>query len=280
MEFAFWKMHGIGNDYVLVNCLKQTIENPEKTSIAVSRRHTGIGSDGLILIEPSEKADFRMRMYNADGSRGKMCGNGIRCLGKFVYDNGLTAKKELLIETDSGFRTLELEEENGTVYRVTVNMGSPSVEAADIPIQTKEPRWIDRPIRLGGRLIHVTCVSMGNPHTVIFTTDLKQIPLVQIGTELEHAKWFPEGTNVEFIQVVKKNHLRMRVWERGSGETKACGTGACASVVAAALQGFCQRAVPVLVELEGGDLQISYERDGSVRMCGTADFVYEGVYKM
>ena len=276
MELAFWKMHGIGNDYVLVNCLEQTIENPEKAAVLLSDRHTGIGSDGLILVESSETADFRMRMYNADGSRGRMCGNGIRCLGKYVYDNGLTRKKQLRIETDSGVRELKLEEQNGAVTRVTVDMGIPSMEAAEIPIQTKDPRWIHKAICLGSRLIHVTCVSVGNPHTVIFVTDVQKADVHGIGRKLEHAHWFPEGTNVEFVEVKGKNRLRVRVWERGSGETQACGTGACASVAAAAEQGICEQGLPVFVELEGGKLTVWYERNGRIRMRGPAAFVFSG----
>ena len=273
----FTKMHGIGNDYVYVDGSKEHVEDPSGLSVRVSDRHTGIGSDGLILINPSDCADFEMEMYNADGSRGRMCGNGIRCVGKYVYDHGLTDRKKLKIETLSGIRTLELfTGEDGLVSSVKVDMGIPELEPEKIPASFPGEAVIGVPLEIGGRVFSVTCVSMGNPHCVVFPDeDIRESGPEVYGPLFEHADVFPDRINTEFINVADRSRLRMRVWERGSGETMACGTGACAAAVAAALNGYADR--KVTVSLLGGDLQIEWsEEDGHVYMTGPAEEVFEG----
>ncbi len=284
MEFV--KMHGCGNDYVYVDCTTKELENPEQVAIRVSDRHFGIGSDGLILIKSSDKADFFMDMYNADGSRGKMCGNGIRCVGKFVYDNGLTDKTTVQIDTLSGIKTLQLHIENGKVATATVDMGAPILTAEQIPVNTAafaeavqpQDTVIAKRITVGGKEYEVTCVSMGNPHAIVYldnSVDMKQFDIEKIGPLFENHPAFPEKVNTEFIQVVDGTHLNMRVWERGSGETYACGTGACASLVATVLNHKCKE--EATLHLLGGDLKIQWDRQkNTVLMEGPATTVFRG----
>ena len=257
----FTKMHGLGNDYIYVNTLRFPITDPEKTAIEWSAYHTGIGSDGLVLIGHSDQADFSMRIFNADGSEAMMCGNGSRCVGKYVYEYGLTAKKEITLDTRSGIKVLKLHVEGGKVTAVTVDMGSPlETEAVDFGDQFP---------------FQSTRVSMGNPHLVTFVEDITQINLPEIGPQLENYHLFPDRTNVEFAQIVGKDTIRMRVWERGAGETLACGTGACASAVAAMLNGYTSR--KVTVHLLGGDLKIEWSKaDNHVYMTGPATTVFDG----
>lgn len=271
----FTKMQGCGNDYIYVDCTKNMIENIRETAIKVSDRHFGIGSDGLILIRPSDKADFMMDMYNNDGSSGKMCGNGIRCVAKYVYDKGLTNKTSLKIETLSGIKDLELTVENGKVKSVTVDMGSPVVKADAIPVVFPKDQLINEPVEIGGRTYNITCVSMGNPHAVVFVDDVDNLALETIGPLFENHPMFPERVNTEFVLVLDRKHIKMRVWERGSGETLACGTGACASVIACILNGLTDH--EVTVTLRGGDLLIRYdEAANKVYMTGPAVTVFEG----
>ncbi len=271
----FTKMQGCGNDYVYVDCTKSTLDHIPDIAIKVSDRHFGIGSDGLILIKPSEKADFMMDMYNNDGSRGKMCGNGIRCVAKFVYDKGLTNKTTLQIETLSGIKELKLTVENGKVTYVTVDMGTPITDPAAIPVISDKEIIKKEPIIVGDKEYEITCVSMGNPHAVVFVEDTKNLPIETIGPLFEHHGIFPERVNTEFIQVIDRTHINMRVWERGSGETLACGTGACASVVACIMNRLTED--EVTVTLLGGDLYIRYDREkNTVFMTGPAVTVFEG----
>ena len=272
----FTKMHGCGNDYVYVDCTKRMIENPSEVSKYVSHRHFGIGSDGLILICPSEVADFKMVMYNADGSEGAMCGNGIRCVAKFVYDKGLTDKKNLSIETKSGIKELELTVEEGKVSLVKVNMGAPILTAKDIPVDVDTEKCIDADINVDGKDYKITCVSMGNPHAVTFIEeDVKKFPVENIGPKFENHPMFPDRVNTEFVQVLNRNEVNMRVWERGSGETFACGTGTCATVVACVLNGLTDD--EVTVHLLGGDIFVKYDRqNNTVWMTGPAAIAFEG----
>lgn len=274
----FTKMQGCGNDYVYIDCTKtQIIGNIPDLVVKISDRHFGVGSDGLILIKPSDKADFFMDMYNSDGSRGKMCGNGIRCVGKYVYDKGLTDKKQIKIETLSGIKTLNLITENGQVSSVTVDMGSPDFIPENIPVVTDKKYMINEPVTVGDREYKITCLSMGNPHAVVFVKDTDNFPVETVGPLFENHEIFPERVNTEFVRVIDRNHIKMRVWERGSGETLACGTGACAAAVASFINGFT--AVEVTVSLLGGDLHIKYDRDKNmVYMTGPAVTVFEGEF--
>ena len=274
MKIPFAKMHGIGNDYIYVDCLAHTLENPEQLARLWSDRHKGIGSDGLVLILPSATCDFRMRMFNADGSEAEMCGNAARCIGKYVYDFGLTDKARLTLETKAGVRTLTLFVENGRVERVTVDMGEPILEAARIPVDLPQQRIVDTQVFIADDVYDITCVSMGNPHTVIFSADISNLDLARRGAAIEYSELFPQRTNVEFVQVIDQSHLRMRVWERGAGETMACGTGACAAVVAAVQNRKTGR--EVAVSLLGGDLQVAWHDDNHVYLTGTATLVFEG----
>lgn len=280
MEFRFSKMHGLGNDYVYVDCTQEKLHHPEEIAKRISDRRFGIGSDGLILICPSEKADFEMRMFNADGSEGRMCGNGIRCVGKYVYDHGLTEKTDLEIDTKSGIKRLKLVTEEGKVTFVEVQMGKASLRPKDIPVETDYDDFISQPMLVGGEAYLVTCVSMGSPHAVIFSDEIDTLPLDRVGPLFEHHEKFPERINTEFVQVIDRNTLNMRVWERGSGETFACGTGACASVIAAVLNGHCDYGNEVTVQLRGGDLFITYLQDGSVIMKGPAAHVFDGIMEL
>lgn len=274
-KVKFTKMHGCGNDYVYIDCTKEMIDNPEKVSEYVSDRHFGIGSDGLILICPSDVADFRMKMYNADGSEGSMCGNGVRCISKYVYDKGLTDKTNISLETKSGIKYLELTVENEKVVKVKVNMGAPILKPSDIPVKSDKDVFIDEPVEVDGVDYRVTCVSMGNPHAVTFVDDTSSIPIEKIGPKFENHPIFPDRVNTEFVQLISRNEVNMRVWERGSGETLACGTGTCATVVACVLNDKTDD--EVLVHLLGGDLFIKYDRENdTVWMTGPAEIVFEG----
>ncbi len=272
----FTKMHGLGNDYIYFNCFEQAVENPEALSIKLSHRHFGVGGDGIVLIMPSETCDFRMRMFNADGSEGKMCGNASRCIGKYVYEKGLTDKTELTLETLGGVKTLTLETDGKKVKSVSVDMGKAEFSPTKIPVVSDKPEVIDEPMTVAGKMWKINCVSVGNPHCVIFTDGIMSLPLAEIGPQFENHPMFPERINTEFVEVVDKTHLKMRVWERGSGETMACGTGASATVSAAVRNGICPPDKFVTVSLLGGDLSIMYRSDGTVIMKGTADFVFEG----
>lgn len=271
----FTKMQGIGNDYVYVNCLEEKVDHPEELAKLVSDRHFGIGSDGLILIKPSEVADFEMAMYNADGSRGEMCGNGIRCVAKYVYDRGLTDKTHISIETLAGIKYLELTVEKGQVSQVRVDMGEPEFLAEKIPVISQQEKVIDVPITAGEKEYRMTCVSMGNPHCVVFMEDVEHLEIEKIGPLFENHELFPKRINTEFVKVIDRKTLQMRVWERGSGETLACGTGACATAVAAMLNGFCEEEVQI--HLLGGDLTIEWNKESNhVFMTGPAEIVFDG----
>ncbi len=271
----FTKMHGCGNDYVYVNCFKEDVKNPGELAKKVSDRHCGIGSDGLILICPSDKADFRMRMFNADGSEGEMCGNGIRCVAKYVYDHHMTEKTGLSIETGAGIKYLELVVEDGAVSQVKVDMGEPILKSSQIPVKTEKERVIGEPMEVEGKEWNMTCVSMGNPHAVVLVPDTKAFEIEKYGPAFENNEIFPKRTNTEFVQLLSRNEINMRVWERGSGETLACGTGTCASVMACILNGETDN--EVLVHLLGGDLTVKYdERTNHIFMTGPAATVYEG----
>ncbi len=271
----FTKMHGCGNDYVYVNCLREKVTDPSALAIAVSDRHFGIGSDGLILIKASDKADFMMDMYNADGSSSGMCGNGIRCVAKYVYDYGLTQEKEISIETGAGIKYLSLTTIDGKVTEVTVDMGNPITEPSLVPVKSQEDSVIDKPIHVGDKDYRITCVSMGNPHAIVFVEDTKKIEIEKIGPLFEHHEWFPQRINTEFIHVIDRKNIDMRVWERGSGETLACGTGACASVYACILNGLTED--EVRVKLLGGELTIRYDREKNrIFMTGPAVTVFDG----
>lgn len=271
----FTKMQGIGNDYVYINCFEETVKDPSALSIRLSDRHFGIGSDGVILIEPSEVADCKMDMYNADGSRGMICGNGIRCVGKYVYERGIARKDVLTVETLSGIKTLYLSVENGKVKELEVNMGKPIFEPDQIPADFKKEKVINEPLLVEGKEYHVTCLSMGNPHCVLFVDNTDHLPIAEIGPKFEHHPAFPQRMNTEFIQLVGQDEVKMRVWERGSGETLACGTGTCAAAVACFLNGKTGR--NVLVHLLGGDLKIRWdETSGDVFMKGPAEFSFDG----
>ena len=275
----FTKMQGIGNDYVYVNCLQETIENPSELAKKISDRHYGVGSDGLIMINPSDKADFEMEMYNADGSRGEMCGNGIRCVAKYVYDYGLTDKTSISVETLAGIKYLDLTVEDGKVVLVKVDMGKPMLRPEEVPVVSEKEEVIDEPITVDGQEYRMTCVSIGNPHAVVFIDqDVKEFPLETVGVKFENHERFPKRVNTEFVNVLDRHTAQMRVWERGSGETLACGTGACAVAVACALNGLTED--EVTVKLLGGDLQIKWDREkNTVYMTGPAEVVFDGEWK-
>ncbi len=301
-ELNFTKMHGLGNDYIYVNCMKECPADPSGLSRRLSDRHFGIGSDGLVLIMPSEVADFRMRMFNADGSEAEMCGNAARCVGKYAYDNGLTDKSKVTLETLAGIKTLLLTVKTGRVELVRVDMGEPVLKPDAIPavcpkdaafpkgaalfesafpkgVECPEALFLSQPVTVGDRTFHVTCVSMGNPHAVSYIDDVDGFPLDVYGPLMETHELFPKKINSEFVQVLDKQTLKMRVWERGAGETLACGTGACAAVVASVLNGLCGR--KAVVKLSGGDLTIEWdEKDNHVFMTGPAVKVFEGVVEL
>ena len=275
----FTKMQGLGNDYVYLDCTRNMISEPERLSRIVSDRHFGIGSDGLVLILPSERADFRMRMFNADGTEAEMCGNASRCVGRYVYERGLTDRTELTLETGAGIKTLRLNVTDGRVKSVQVDMGTPGLKPEDIPVRTETARGAERilgyPLTVGGQDYRITCVSMGNPHCVLFLDKVDELPLDRLGPQFENHAFFPRRTNTEFAEILDRTHIRMRVWERGSGETMACGTGACATLVAAVMNGLTER--KATLKLNGGELEIEWnENTGRVLMTGPAEFVFDG----
>jgi diaminopimelate epimerase len=274
----FTKMHGIGNDFILVNCFEENLNLAQIPELAVKAcsRYFGIGADGLLLLLPSDHADIRMRIFNSDGSEPEMCGNGIRCAGKYIYEHNMIKKDKIRVETLAGIIIPELSIERGSVESVRVDMGQPRLERREIPMEGLPGKVIGMPLQVGGAAYHVTAVSMGNPHCVIFVPDTDVVPLHDIGPSIETHQSFPRKTNVEFIQVLNRKEVRMIVWERGAGETMACGTGACAAVVASALNGLTGR--EVLVHLKGGDLFVEWAENNHVYMTGPAEEVYTGVY--
>lgn len=277
MKLSFTKMHGCGNNYIYFNCFEQTIADPEALSIRLSEPHFGIGGDGIILINPSDRADAQMRIFNADGSEGKMCGNGIRCVGKYLYDNGMVdGRTTITVDTLSGVKTLTLSVQNGKMETACVDMGAAILTPRDIPVDLDGEIAVDAPLVVDEKVYHITCVSMGNPHCVIFLDeDVDTLDLTRIGPKFEHHPLFPERVNTEFVNVMPDGSLKMRVWERGSGETWACGTGACAVGVAACLNGHAHKGEDITVHLRGGDLTIHYT-DQTVLMTGAATTVFEG----
>lgn len=276
----FTKMHGIGNDYIYIDCLKSTPGNLDHLSRVMSKRHTAVGSDGIILILPSEIADFRMRIFNADGSEAKMCGNGSRCVGKYVYDHALTDKTQLTLETNSGVKHLNLNVDpiSGKVTEVTVDMGPASTDPASIGMNHHGSDFIEQPIESLGHSYFMTAISMGNPHGVIFVDAVDNLPITEIGPALENHKIWSDRANIEFIETIDRHTIKMRVWERGSGETMACGTGACAAATAAIITGRAE--APVTVKLLGGDLVIDYNPLGHVMMTGGATEVFTGDFPL
>ena len=277
MKLSFTKMHGCGNNYIYFNCFDQTVPEPEKLSVQLSEPHFGIGGDGIILINPSDKADAQMRIFNADGSEGKMCGNGIRCVGKYLYDNGMTdGRTTVTVDTLSGVKTLELTVTDGKMQSARVDMGAAILKPADIPVDLEGDTAIGAPLVVDEKVYHITCVSMGNPHCVDFLDeDIDGLDLERIGPKFEHHSLFPERVNTEFVNVLPDSSLKMRVWERGSGETWACGTGACAVGVAAVLTGRAKKDEDITVHLRGGDLTVRYT-DQTVFMTGAATTVFKG----
>ena len=272
----FTKMHGTGNDYVYVNLFEETLENQAGVAVKISDRHFGIGSDGLICIAPSEVADCRMIMYNADGSEGAMCGNGIRCVAKYVYEHGIAVKDTLAIETKSGVKRLELTVQDGEVTYVKVNMGQAVLKPADIPVNAGSEDFIARPVTVAGKEYLATCVSMGNPHCVVFMNNIGKLDLEKTGPAFECHALFPDRINTEFVEVIDRRTIAMRVWERGSGETISCGTGTCAAMVAAVLNGYCDRGEEIEVRVRGGVLYNTYLENGEVLMKGPATEVFQG----
>lgn len=278
MKLEFTKMHGAGNDYVYVDGFKYNIEEPDKVSIKVSDRHKGIGADGLIIAAPSETCDVRMIMYNADGSRGKMCGNGSRCVAKFAYDRGYVKSDKITLETDAGVKYIDLKiGDDKKAYAATVNMGAPVFSAKVVPVTTDKERLVKEKVNIAGGTYEITCVSMGNPHCVVFVDEpVEDMDLAKTGPMFENDPIFPQRVNTEFVNVIDGSTLKMRVWERGSGETLACGTGACATAVAAVLAGYCKKDSDITVRMTGGDLVLNWSDGGDVYMTGEAVEVFEG----
>lgn len=272
----FTKMHGIGNDYVYVNCFEEKIADPVKLSIAVSDRHFGIGADGLIMVCPSDKADCRMKMLNADGSEAEMCGNGIRCVAKFAHDRGIARNNPMRIETLAGIKEIRLTVNGGLVEKATVDMGTPTLERGKIPMTGPKGRVIDEPLNVDGTSHNITCVNVGNPHCMIFVDDVDAVPIEAIGPKIERHKVFPKRINVHFVQVLGKAEVKMRTWERGSGITLACGTGATATCVACALNKRTGR--KILAHLPGGDLELEWAENDHIHMTGPATEVFQGVW--
>ncbi len=268
-------MHGIGNDYIYFDCFEEELPDPEKLAVRLSHRHFSIGGDGIVLLLPSAVADVRMRMFNADGSEGKMCGNAIRCVGKYLYEVRNVKKECIRVETLSGIKTLKIFARDGVVCSVTADMGRAELLPDNIPACFEGERVVSHPLIVGGTSYLVTCVSMGNPHCVLFGEDPDHIALEKLGPLFEHHPAFPERVNTEFVEVIERNVLKMRVWERGSGETWACGTGACAAAVAAVLNGYCDKDADITVKLKGGELTIRY-REEEVLMTGPAEFAFRG----
>jgi carbamoyl-phosphate synthase large subunit len=272
-------MHGCSNDYIYINCFDLEINSPESLSVLLSDRHTGIGGDGVVLIMPSETADAKMRQFNIDGSEGSMCGNAIRCVAKYLYDNRIVKKHYMRIETLSGIRDLFLSTRNGLVWSVKVDMGRAELRPEKIPVNLAGDSVISRPVTIGGEEYAITCVSMGNSHAVVFREGIDSLDLDAIGPLFENDPLFPDRVNTEFVEVMDRKHLKMRVWERGSGETQACGTGACAAVVAAVLNGHCDKGADIKVQLRGGELVIKCTDEG-VYMTGNCVKVYSGTVEI
>jgi carbamoyl-phosphate synthase large subunit len=272
-------MHGTGNDYIYINCFENTVNSPESLSVYLSDRHYGIGGDGIILICPSEIADAKMRMFNLDGSEGKMCGNGIRCVAKYLYDKDIVKKTEMRIETLSGIKKLNLYTQNGKVSRVSVDMGRAILAAKEIPVVFDKETVINEKVNIGGEDYNITCISMGNPHCIVFCDEIDSLDLQKLGPLFENDKIFPEKVNAEFVKVISPDNIAMRVWERGSGETLACGTGACAVAAAAVLNGYSEKGKDIIIKLLGGELTVNYGDEGVI-MTGDAKLVYEGVVEI
>lgn len=279
MKLEFTKMHGCGNDYIYINCFDKEINCPESLSVVLCDRHYGIGSDGIVLICKSDICDAKMRMFNLDGSEGKMCGNAIRCVAKYLYDNGIVKKDIITIETLSGIKTIQVNTQNGFVYSAKVDMGKPEFAPSKIPVLLPGESIINVPVEISGKSYNITCVSMGNPHAVVFCDEIDDLNITEIGPLFEHNELFPERVNTEFVKVIDRNTIRMRVWERGSGETLACGTGACAAAVAAVLNGYCDKETNIRVLLLGGELIINYTGE-TVFMTGECSKVFEGVVEI
>ena len=274
----FTKMQGCGNDYIYVNCLEETVRDPSALAVKISDRHFGVGSDGLVLILPCEEADFRMRMFNSDGSEAEMCGNASRCVAKYLHDRGITDKTEIRLMTGGGIRIMKLTVRDGKTTSVTVDMGAPRLEAGEVPTTLAGNPVVNRPAARGGYTLNLTCVNTGNPHAVTFVSDAEGFDVQRIGPVFETCDLFPLRTNVEFATILDRKTIRMRVWERGAGETMACGTGACATLVAAVLNGLTER--KATVKLNGGDLDIEWdEKTGHVIMTGPAEFVFDGEWE-
>ncbi len=272
----FSKMHGLGNDYIYINCFSQKVNNQSELAVLLSNRNFGIGSDGLVLIEPSSIADCKMVMFNSDGSQGEMCGNAVRCVGKYLFDNNIAKKDIITVETLSGIKTLKMTIQNGKAIFARVDMGEPIFDSALIPINTSKKEFVDEEIVINDRKYIATCVSMGNPHCVVFAHNIDNIKLNEIGPLFENYMLFPERVNTEFVEVINESTLKMRVWERGSGETLACGTGACAVAVCAILNNVFKRNSDITVKLKGGDLLINWADNGKVYMTGPATHVFDG----
>lgn len=278
MKLNFTKMQGIGNDYVYINCLENYIDNPGKLAEKLSDRRFGIGGDGIILIDKSDTCDFKMRIFNIDGSEAEMCGNGIRCVGKYVYDKGLTKKETITIETLGGAKVLKLNIVNNKVATVRVDMGVPEFNPAKIPVITEQDSIINMPLKVGDVTYYITCISTGNPHCVIFVDDVDNLEIEKIGPRIENHIIFSNRANVEFVKVLDKNNLKMRVWERGSNETLACGTGACAVLAAAVANGYSNKKANI--KLLGGELDICWEDDNHIYMTGPCELVFEGTIEV
>jgi len=274
----FTKMHGLGNDYIYINCLEETVENPTELALRMSDRHFGVGGDGIVMILPwKEGKGFEMRMFNRDGSESEMCGNAARCVGKYVYDRGLTRDREIPLKTGGGVKILKITDQGGEAALIRVDMGEPSFAPQQIPVAWDGADAMDVPINVDGQVFHATCVNTGNPHAVIFVEDVESFDVGGIGSKIEVHPLFPRRTNVEFVMVKDRTHLRMRVWERGAGETMACGTGACATLVAAARRGLSDR--KAIVELNGGPLKVEWdEQTNRIEQEGPAVFVFDGVW--
>ena len=274
MKFA--KMQGTGNDYIYVNCFDESIDDPPAAAKFLSDRHFGIGSDGLLLILPSDKADFKMDIYNSDGSRAKMCGNAARCVAKYVCDRKMTDKDMISLETLSGIKYISIYKTDGKVTSAQVNMGSPMLKSRDIPALIESDTVISHPLEVGKKVYSVTCLSMGNPHCVVFSKNIDYINIQKIGAEFENHPAFPDRINTEFVQPISASRIKMRVWERGAGETLSCGTGACAAAVACILNGYCKRNTDIKISLRGGELSVKWSADGNVYLTGSAQTVFTG----
>ena len=275
----FVKMQSAGNDYIYFDCLDSMIEKPEALAIRLCDRHFGIGADGIVLICPSEIADAKMKIYNLDGSEGKMAGNSARCIAKYLYDNKIVSSKHITLETQSGVKELTIFDREGSANAITVNMGKALLNAKEIPVNIDKETVINEPLKIGDEVYNITCVGMGNPHAVVYLDDVNSLNISKIGPMFEESELFPDGVNVEFVSVIDKNTIKMRVWERGIGETLACGTGACAAVVASSLNGLCEKGEDVKVKLPGGELIVNYN-DEAVTLTGKAVKVYEGVIEL